>query len=108
MSSAGKRADVLQTYVCVWTLVSSGTGEGDELMAPFVDHEAAHCGENEKRVVSLTVAHTPDPRLRAGLVGRNVKAENVCLNNCQSTMILMRRKRNQQSSLACLHPRKCR
>lgn len=65
MSSASKRADVLQTYVCVWTLVSSGTGEGDEFMAPFVDHKTAHCGEKEERDVSLTVSHTLVPHLRA-------------------------------------------
>lgn len=84
---------MLQTYVCVWALVSSGTGEGDEFMAPFVDHKTAHCGEKEERDVSLTVSHTPD--LRAGLIGRNITAENVCLNNW--------RKCNQQSSSACLH-----
>lgn len=34
--------DVLKTYICVRTLVGSGTGEGDELMAPFVNHKTAH------------------------------------------------------------------
>ncbi len=33
---------VLTTYVCVGTLIGSGTGESDELMAPFVNHKTAH------------------------------------------------------------------
>lgn len=40
-------AGVLRTYVCVWTLVGAGTGEGDEFMTPFVDHKTADCGEKE-------------------------------------------------------------
>lgn len=39
--------DITLTYVCVWTLVGAGAGEGDEFMAPFVDHETADCGEKE-------------------------------------------------------------
>lgn len=30
------------TYICIGTLVGSGTREGDKLMAPFVDHETAN------------------------------------------------------------------
>ena len=32
----------VRTYICVRTLVGSGTGEADEFMAPFVDHKTAH------------------------------------------------------------------
>lgn len=39
--------DITLTYVCVWTLVGAGAGEGDEFMAPFVDHKTADCGEKE-------------------------------------------------------------
>lgn len=36
--------DALETYICVRTLVSSGTAEGDEFMAALVDHKTANCG----------------------------------------------------------------
>lgn len=32
----------MKTYVRIWALVGTGTGEGDELMAPLVHHETAH------------------------------------------------------------------
>lgn len=42
------QAKVLRTYVCVRTLVGSRTGEGDEFMAPFVNHKTAHWQKREK------------------------------------------------------------
>lgn len=39
--------EVLKTYVCVRTLVGSRTGEGDKLMASFVNHKTAHCQKRE-------------------------------------------------------------
>lgn len=36
------------TYICIGTLVGSGTREGDKLMAPFVDHETANWEKRRK------------------------------------------------------------
>lgn len=43
------------TYVCVGTLVGSGTGEGDKLVASFVNHKTAHWNKERERERETTV-----------------------------------------------------
>ncbi len=49
---------ILTTHVCVGTLIGSGTGEGDELMATLVNHKTAHWQKRDRKretEVSFTV-----------------------------------------------------